>query len=293
MHLLKSAAVRLASGTLALTVFASPAFAISASVDADAGLRMRESSSTSAAVLTTIPNGAEIDVLAKTEGGWYQVDFDGNTGFVSAEYVVLSEEADTLETLPEPMYGRVTEGPLNIRSGPGTDYDRVRQINVGNVLEITDTVDGWYAVEGGYVISDYVTIIDAEEALAAASSGSAISDYALQFVGCRYVYGGMSPSGFDCSGFVKYVYSNFGYNLNRTASDQMSNGVTVADEDLQPGDLVFFYKPGSGARRASHVGIYIGGGQFVHASTSTTGVIISELWNSYYTTEYIGARRIV
>ena len=108
--------------------------------------------------------------------------------------------------------------------------------------------------------ADYVTIIDAAEA---ASSGSAseVVDLAMQYLGYPYCYGGSSPSGFDCSGFVRYVYSQFGCSLNRTASAQMSNGTSVSMSELQPGDMVFFLKSGSGASRASHVGIYIGGGQ--------------------------------
>ena len=137
-----------------------------------------------------------------------------------------------------------------------------------------------------------MTIIDAAEA---ASSGSAseVVDLAMQYLGYPYCYGGSSPSGFDCSGFVRYVYSQFCCSLNRTASAQMSNGTSVSMSELQPGDLVFFLKSGSGASRASHVGIYIGGGQFIHASTSSTGVIISDMDSAYYTTGFVGGRRIL
>lgn len=159
---------------------------------------------------------------------------------------------------------------------------------LAKVLTILETLDGWYKVEEGYVSADYVTIIDAAEA---ASSGSAseVVDLAMQYLGYPYCYGGSSPSGFDCSGFVRYVYSQFGCSLNRTASAQMSNGTSVSMSELQPGDLVFFLKSGSGASRASHVGIYIGGGQFIHASTSSTGVIISDMDSAYYTTGFVAA----
>ena len=164
--------------------------------------------------------------------------------------------------------------------------------STGKVLTILETLDGWYKVEEGYVSADYVTIIDAAEA---ASSGSAseVVDLAMQYLGYPYCYGGSSPSGFDCSGFVRYVYSQLGCSLNRTASAQMSNGTSVSMSELQPGDLVFFLKSGSGASRASHVGIYIGGGQFIHASTSSTGVIISDMDSAYYTTGFVGGRRIL
>ena len=89
------------------------------------------------------------------------------------------------------------------------------------------------------------------------------------------------------------MYRHFGYTLNRTASAQMDNGTSVARSDLQLGDLVMFKKSGSSASRASHVGIYIGGGQFIHASTSSTGVIISDMDSAYYTTGFVGGRRIL
>ena len=117
--------------------------------------------------------------------------------------------------------------------------------------------------------------------------------YAKQFVGYPYVYGGASPKGFDCSGFVKYVYAHFGINMSRTASAQMSHGKSVSMSQLIPGDVVFFKKAGSSASRASHVGIYIGGGKFVHASTPGTGVIISSMSSAYYTSGFVGGRRLV
>ena len=109
-------------------------------------------------------------------------------------------------------------------------------------------------------------------------------------MGYGYRWGGSSPStGFDCSGLVYYVYKQFGYTLNRVAQDQASNGVHVEPSAIQPGDILCFY---SGSSYIGHVGIYIGGGRFVHASNSTTGVIISEL-SGYYSSRGYEARRIV
>ena len=138
--------------------------------------------------------------------------------------------------------------------------------------------------------SDYVAQVDATVA-ASSGKGSQIAQYALQYVGCPYVYGGSSPSGFDCSGFTTYVMKHFGYSISRTASGQMDNGASISKSELQPGDLVFFNN-GNSSKRATHVGIYTGNGQFVHASTSTTGVIISDLNSSYYSSTYVGARRL-
>lgn len=100
-----------------------------------------------------------------------------------------------------------------------------------------------------------------------------------------------APRALTASGFVKYVCNQFGYNVNRTASAQMDNGTSVSRDQLQPGDLVFFRKSGSSSR-ASHVGIYVGGGKFVHASTSKVGVIVSGMNEAYYTSGFVGARRL-
>ena len=257
----------------------------------DDGLMVRTKPGTDADIYGVLPKGDEVEVLSVGDDGWACIDYEGEDGYVSTDYVVLSETVE-LPTVAEPVYGKVTEGPLNVRSAPSTDSEKVDSFSTGKVLTILETLDGWYKVEEGYVSADYVTIIDAAEA---ASSGSAseVVDLAMQYLGYPYCYGGSSPSGFDCSGFVRYVYSQFGCSLNRTASAQMSNGTSVSMSELQPGDLVFFLKSGSGASRASHVGIYIGGGQFIHASTSSTGVIISDMDSAYYTTGFVGGRRIL
>lgn len=110
-------------------------------------------------------------------------------------------------------------------------------------------------------------------------------------LGIRYRTNGSTTRGFDCSGFVKYVYNKLGYSLNRNASDQMANGVAIDVEDLQPGDLLFFKNTYNSGRIASHVGIYIGDGKFVHAANS--GIRIDELDSSYYARKYLCARRVI
>ena len=179
-----------------------------------------------------------------------------------------------------------------MRSGPGTGYDRTGSLRAGSVVELLETLDGWYRVDGGYVSADYIIQVDAAEA-SSAGKGQEIANYALTFVGYPYVYGGSSPSGFDCSGFTQYVYKQFGYSLNRTASNQLQNGTPVSMSELLPGDLVLFKRAGTGSSAASHVGLYIGNGQFVHASTAKVGVIVSDLDSAYYTTGFVGGRRIV
>lgn len=120
------------------------------------------------------------------------------------------------------------------------------------------------------------------------SAATTIVEHALSLLGTPYVYGGTTRSGFDCSGFTQYVFAGSGISLPRTSYEQFASGVAVSRNELQPGDLVFFtiYTKG-----ASHVGIYIGGGRFIHADNPRVGVTITSLSNSFYFAHYLGARK--
>lgn len=248
-------------------------------------LNVRASASTDGAKVGQLPTGTEVEVLSQKDG-WYEVVGGNYTGYVSAQYITLDSQSATT------TFVKVTNGPLNVRSGPGSSYDKVSSLRTGRVVEVFGQENGWYKIENGYISAEYVCLADASEAVQA-DLGSEIAQFALTLVGCKYKYGGTGPSAFDCSGFTKYVYKQFGYTLNRTASAQMDNGTSVARSDLQLGDLVMFKKSGSSASRASHVGIYIGNGKFVHASTSSVGVIVSDMNTSYYKTGFVGGRRLV
>lgn len=125
------------------------------------------------------------------------------------------------------------------------------------------------------------------------SKGEEIVAYANQYLGCSYVYGGSGPSTFDCSGFTMYVYKHFGYSLSHSATAQSYEGTAVAKEDLQPGDLVFFsdYQTLEGI---GHCGIYIGNGEFIHASSGSGYCVkVSNLLSGSYNTRYVTARRLI
>lgn len=127
--------------------------------------------------------------------------------------------------------------------------------------------------------------------LTGSGSGQDIVNYAETFLGVNYVYGGTSPSGFDCSGLVYYCYRHFGYSVNRTAAGLSYSGRSVSASELQPGDVILFTSVDGSY--IGHCGIYIGGGQFIHAPHTGDVVKISSLSDTYYTSHYCGARRII
>ena len=123
--------------------------------------------------------------------------------------------------------------------------------------------------------------------------GEDVADYALRYVGCRYVSGGQGPKKFDCSGFVYYVYKHFGYDLKPCARNQWSLlSERVSKDDLLPGDLLFFSRSGR-ASGIFHVGIYIGDGQFVHAANPRKGLIVTDIDDAWYANRYLGAKRVI
>ena len=298
---------RLTAGLLLAVFMVSPALAATGTVNTPgSSLRLRAGAATNTAILTNLPHNTQIDLLEdQPNNGWYHVTYKGMVGYVSADYLIVTEvstEPDVPEVPVSPsdtpvdetedaLFIKVLRGPLNVRTGPSTDYERVGRLSTGRTVRVIDSLDGWYQIEAGYVSSDYVREMDAAEALKP-DKGQEIVDYALQFLGYRYVYGGSSPeTGVDCSGFTSYVYKQFDYGLYRSASDQLKNGVPVSRDELLPGDLVLFRKNTTNA--ASHVGLYIGDGQFIHAGTATVGVIISSLSENYWSTGFVGGRRIV
>ncbi|MEN6567990.1 MAG: NlpC/P60 family protein [Veillonellales bacterium] len=121
-------------------------------------------------------------------------------------------------------------------------------------------------------------------------TGSALINFASNFIGTPYVWAGNSPGGFDCSGFIYYIFIEHGVSLPRMADAQFNEGASVEKAALLPGDLVFFetYEPGP-----SHVGIYLGDDKFIHASSAAGQVIISDLNKPYYAMTYLGARRVL
>lgn len=197
-----------------------------------------------------------------------------------------------------------------IRSEASTSSSIVTTLIKDTDVKVTGENGDWYKIEyssySGYMYKellsdsksgttnrsgDTLTRVSLESTQS--SAGDEIVSYAKQYLGCSYVYGGSGPSTFDCSGFTMYVYKHFGYSLSHSATAQSYEGTAVAKEDLQPGDLVFFsdYQTLEGI---GHCGIYIGDGEFIHASSGSGYCVkVSNLLSGSYNTRYVTARRLI
>jgi len=279
-------------------------------------LRLRSAASTSSKTLDHAYDG-EVVVLLEKSGDWYKVNYNLQTGYMHSRYL----DASTKENA-ELGYGTVNGNKVNVRSGPGTGYSSAGQASKGDKAYIIGINKQWFKVIFGniigYIRSDYVDLTQipyenrdsgknplfyvggkstgvtpsaaALKGISSSTTGSAIVATAKKYIGVPYVWGGSSPSGFDCSGFTQYVLKAHGITIPRTTKQQYTAGKSVSKSNLQPGDLVFFqntYTTG-----ISHVGFYVGNGQFIHASSSK-GVVITALSNSYWAGRYYGARRVI
>ena len=279
--------------TLLLTAHTMAAdVAVGAGCTTGSSLRLRAEASTSSDIVTTLDKSVAVAILDDSIEGWYKIAYEGNTGYVSADYLLVDQD-NVFET-----YGRVNSDGVNVRSGASTESEVLATVDTDTIVTVNGLVDGWYDVTckygtEGYIRSDFLDLTESSSS----SSGSAIVDTAKSYLGVRYVYGGASPSGFDCSGFTMYVYQQFGYSLPHTATGQWQSGLGTkvwSIGALQPGDLVFFNDPSRNAGKAcSHAGIYTGDGQFIHSSSSRSGgVIVSSLTSGYYNTYFVGGIQV-
>lgn len=206
------------------------------------------------------------------DSDWYKIEFNGLVGYVRSDLI----DPTALEPKPEPIIEEVRTNTNTIMNTPKeTDTESTKDTQT----VINETRPDVTPVEEPSV----------EPEAPAPSYNSDIVSIAQQYIGVPYVWGGTSPSGFDCSGFTQYVFKQCGYSISRIADAQYSDGSYVSYDNLTAGDLVFFINTYS-TNGISHVGIYIGDGQFIHAANG--GVKISNLSESYYSSRYYSACRI-
>ena len=218
---------------------------------------------------------------------------------LSAQALVQETEALRKENFLKENTGVLVDcnSYISLRAEPSTDAQRLRIIFDGKAARLLDIVDDeWYQVaygsDTGYVLSEYCQPVRYEDYEGTAATNTLLEDViaeAYSYLGTPYRYGGTSRSGIDCSGFTMKVFGAFGISLPHGATSQYRMCRSVTTAERAPGDLVFFATGGSGI---GHVGIYLGGEQFIHSSTSS-GVIISSLYESYYARTYLYAARLI
>jgi cell wall-associated NlpC family hydrolase len=299
--------------------------AVVANTDGD-GLNLRDAPALSAAIIAAMPEGATVEVLEteiydQSGMAWSRIRVDGLEGYSASMYlspaggapVGPADEpvADAPVTgglvvgLPASVAGTDGEG-LNVRARPSREAVVVNWLPEGMglvILEgpaVDEAGDPWFLVDaagtvgwvhGGYLAGATAVPI-AAPAPASSDAGAAIVDEALKHLGVGYVWAGTTPEeGFDCSGFIYFIMNTVLDNdFPRAIDEQVVSGVFVSREDLRPGDLVFFEN--TYIEGLSHVGIYLGDGQFVNAGSEWDNVAISDLTQSYWTERYLTARRI-
>ena len=254
----------------------------------------------STATKTDVLYNGSLCTLLEQDGDWYKVQYGSTTGYVLASLMSTTNDASDGSTNVESYNAIVAREQAEAEAAaakaqqaaatkPGASQptSTPAQSTPSNDYVEDNSQEPAYE-EPAYEEPAYEEPAYEEPSYDSGSSSSIVS-VAQNYLGVPYVWGGTSPSGFDCSGFTQYVFRQCGYSINRTADAQYSNGSYVSYDSLQAGDLVFFANTYS-ASGITHVGIYIGGGQFIHAANG--GVKISSLSESYYSSRYYGARRI-
>lgn len=225
-------------------------------------VNFREQPDITGKVISALSKNSEVGVIEENNG-WIKIEYKGKIGYVGAKYV-----SDTKIQVTSRSASRRTQTSKNTNTKVAT-------------LEKEKTV----AVEAS-IGATQPTVDTSKET----TKASEIVAYAKKYLGSKYIHGGNTPSGFDCSGFTQYIYKHFGYSLSRSSSSQAGNGIAVNRNSIKPGDIICF-SGSSKSKKVSHVGINIGGGRFIHAANSRKGVITSRIDGDGYF--YVCARRIV
>ena len=275
-------------------------------VTPDVGLNVRKGPGTSYSKVTTLSKGTAVTVHS-TSDGWSKITANGVEGYVSSQYLSSKKPSSSngSTSTTKTMYVTPDVG-LNVRKGPGTSYSKITKLSKGTAVTVHSTSNGWSKITAngveGYVSSEYLSSTkpstgssdSSNSSGSTSSSVNAVLNLAAKQLGKPYVWGAQGPSSFDCSGLTYYVYKNAaGVTLPRVSSDQSRYGTTVSKSNLKAGDLVFFDTSGSNNGAVSHVGIYVGNGEMIHASSSKEKIVQVSIETSYWNNAYVRAKRVL
>lgn len=250
-------------------------------------LNVRAIPSTDGKLVGKLPKNAACEIL-DSQDGWAHIKSGEVEGYVSMEFLLTGPDAKLMANELVRTVVLVNTDGLNVREQPNTESTVLTQVLKGEELEYVETQGEWIKVavdsDEAYVNAEYVTVeekLDTAITMTELLYGQGVSDvrvdlveYAKQFVGNPYVWGGTSlTKGADCSGFVLSVFKKYGVTLSHSSKAQANEGTKISISELKPGDLVFY---GNSKGSINHVAIYIGGGQVVHASSPKTGIRISK-----------------
>lgn len=281
-------------------------------------VNVRSDASDDSVILDFIPADTKITILDEYENGWYKIYFGKNydIGFAPFDSVevgdmVLRSEVNALrnERIASIIKnGKITtsDKTIDVKLMPDENSDTIITLSNGTNCKIISGGTNWTKIivlstnEIGYVKTKNVKVVegdiapcDSKKATASYATGTGngakLVNQAAKYLGVKYVYGGTSPSGFDCSGLVQYCCRQLGVSVNRNASSQYSNGVAVSKSNLQEGDLIFLSK----GSRISHVVIYAGNGMVIHAPRTGKKVCYQSLTSLCSSLHYVGARRVM
>lgn len=233
-------------------------------------LNVRAEESTESEVITLSDEGDTLTVLGQ-ENGWFKVAVTSEeVGYVSSDYVYIDYIYETAVTIEEEEAAAAAAAEREAAEQAAAEQAAAQAQEEAAAQSPSTDAPATESAKSEKKKKKTEEPADVNTSEAGSATGQAIADYAVQFVGNPYKYGGTSlTKGADCSGFVQSVYKHFGYSLPRVAADQAGAGTSVSTKKLQPGDLLFYHGFG-------HVAIYIGGGQVVHASNQATGIKISK-----------------
>ncbi len=255
-----------------------------------ANVNLRSDANTSSEVVTKL-NANDRIILVSRSGDWDRVETDkGVSGWVKNEFVADKDAK---------IYShKIIAANVNLRSDANTSSDVVTKLNENDRIILVSRSGDWDRVETDKGVSGWVKnefVADKNAVIKkVVPLGQQVVAYSKKFLGVKYVWGGTSPKGFDCSGLMKYAYKQYGITLNRVAADQAKQGKKVTRDQLKAGDLVFFDTNG-GHNYINHVGMYVGNGMFIHASSGSRSgkrVVVSSLGDSFYSKAFMTARRV-